>query len=258
MTALRHRSATAIALVAAGILIAGGQNAHAEPPSHDPAPHQQWSFDGPLGNFDLASVQRGYTVYAEICSTCHGMQHVHFGDLAGTGLTAAQAQAIAASHKIPDGIGSDGKPALRAATADDAFPTPPVAQGLIPGAVIPPDQSRLAEVYPGGPDRIYALLTGYGPPPPGVTPPPGLFYNRFAQARAIAMPPPLSDDAVEYPDGTKATTEQEARDVTTFLAWVAQPHLAERHRTGVRVMIYLVFLGVLLFVLKRRLWSNVY
>lgn len=231
--------------------------AHAAP-DHDAAPHQAWSFDGPLGNFDLASVQRGYTVYAQVCAACHGMQHVHFGDLTQMGLTAEQVQAVAASHKIPDGVGPDGQPALRPATADDAFPTPPIAQGIIPGAVIPPDQSRLAEVYPGGADRIYALLTSYGPPPAGVTPPPGLFYNRYAASRAIAMPPPLRDGAVQYADGTKATLEQEARDVTTFLAWAAQPHLAERHRVGVRVVLYLIFLAVLLIVLKRRLWSNVH
>ncbi|GBQ92398.1 ubiquinol-cytochrome c reductase cytochrome c1 [Acetobacter nitrogenifigens DSM 23921 = NBRC 105050] len=221
---------------------------------HDPAPKRAWSFDGPLGHFDLASVQRGYAVYAQVCSNCHGMEHVYFGDLRGMGLNDHQAEAVAESHTVPDGV--EGK--TRPATLDDAFPTPPVARGLTPGAVIPPDQSRLAVVYPGGPDRIYALLTGYGPPPAGVTEAKDTFYNRFALGRTIAMPPPLHDGSVVYADGTQATLDQEAQDVTTFLAWVAQPHLDERRRVGVRVTLYLLFLGCLLFILKRRVWSNVH
>nr|WP_279379761.1 cytochrome c1 [Acetobacter persici] len=35
------------------------------------------------------------------------------------------------------------------------------------------------------------------------------------------MPPPLRDNAVLYADGTQPTAQQEARDVTTFLAWVS-------------------------------------
>ena len=33
------------------------------------------------------------------------------------------------------------------------------------------------------------------------------------------MPVPLSDDLVEYNDGTEATEEQMAKDVTSFLMW---------------------------------------
>jgi ubiquinol-cytochrome c reductase cytochrome c1 subunit len=221
-------------------------------PEHDPVPKQSWSFDGLLGHYDLASAQRGFQVYEQVCSSCHGMRYVHFGDLTGLGLSRKDVMAIAASHKVPGEPGPDGKPVLRPATLDDPLPTPHVA----PGAVVPPDQSDLAMVYPGGPDRIFALLTAYGDVPKGAHAPPGTFWNRYAASRAIAMPPPLRDDAVTYSDGTKATLEQEARDVTTFLAWASDPHLDDRHRTGVRAGLYLLFLAVLLVILKRRIWSN--
>ena len=50
----------------------------------------------------------------------------------------------------------------------------------------------------------------------------------------IKMSSPLSDDIVEYSDGTQATVDQMAKDVTTFLSWAAEPELEERHRTGVK------------------------
>jgi ubiquinol-cytochrome c reductase cytochrome c1 subunit len=35
------------------------------------------------------------------------------------------------------------------------------------------------------------------------------------------MPPPLEDNRVTYADGTKATLDQEARDIATFLSWAS-------------------------------------
>jgi ubiquinol-cytochrome c reductase cytochrome c1 subunit len=226
------------------------------------APHQDWSFDGPLGRFDMAAVQRGYAVYAQVCSACHGMNAVTYGDLGAMGLTDAQVRQIAASQSVPGGVDAQGSPVTRPATAADHVRSPfasPEAAAAANNGTAPPDQSRLALVYTGGPDRIYALLTGYGTPPAGYRPShPGAFYNPYAADREISMPPPLHDGQVEYADGTKATTAQEARDVTTFLAWVAQPHLEARHRLGVQVALYLLFLAFLAFLLKRRIWSDVH
>ena len=41
------------------------------------------------------------------------------------------------------------------------------------------------------------------------------------------------DGLVEYADGTESTVDQMAKDVTTFLAWAAEPELKERHKIGV-------------------------
>jgi ubiquinol-cytochrome c reductase cytochrome c1 subunit len=73
-----------------------------------------------------------------------------------------------------------------------------------------------------------------------------------------AMPQPLHDHQVRYADGTDATVAQEARDVTNFLAWTAYPHLAERHRLGVRIVLYGTFLFILTLLLKRKVWSDVH
>ena len=71
------------------------------------------------------------------------------------------------------------------------------------------------------------------------------------------MPPPLHDDSVTYDDGTKATVEQEARDVAAFLAWAAEPHAEERKRTGFAVVIYLLLFAGLLYASYRTVWRNI-
>lgn len=262
-------------LLCMGVL--SGPAAHAQSQAPKQAPVQSWSFKGPLGHFDLAAVQRGYAVFAGVCASCHGLTQVHFSDLAATGLTSAEIAALAESWQVPDGLDGDGRLKHRKANPDDAlpqpYPTPQAARAANRGAV-PPDLSRITQVYPGGADRVFALLTGYGAPAsPSVgggnakgkpeqtlstaTGGAGGFANPYAIGHRTAMPPPLRDGAVVYADGTQATAEQEARDVTTFLAWVSNPHADSKRRLGVGVALYLCFLATLLVMLKRRIWSHV-
>jgi len=70
------------------------------------------------------------------------------------------------------------------------------------------------------------------------------------------MPPPLTDDRVTFTDGTKATIDQEASDVVQFLAWASEPHMEERKRTGVRVILFLLAMAGLMYAVKRQVWSD--
>jgi ubiquinol-cytochrome c reductase cytochrome c1 subunit len=72
------------------------------------------------------------------------------------------------------------------------------------------------------------------------------------------MPPPLSDDAVTYADGTKATLDQEAKDIASFLTWAAEGNLENRHRTGIKAILFLVIFTLLAYATKRRVWANVH
>ena len=47
---------------------------------HEPL-HPEWSFQGPLGTFERASLQRGYQVYSEVCSSCHSMDLLSYRNL---------------------------------------------------------------------------------------------------------------------------------------------------------------------------------
>lgn len=221
-------------------------------------PKQHWSFDGAFGTYDRASAQRGFQVYNEVCSACHGMHLMSYRNLAGIGLSAEQIKAIAASKQVPD-INDAGEPATRPGLPSDRFVSPYANDkaAIAVQGVVPPDQSVLLKARHGGADYIYALLTGYRDAPAGVHVPDGLYYNAYFPGHMIRMPAPLSDGAVTYADGTKATVEQMSRDVTTFLAYASEPHMEERKRLGVKIVGFLVMLTGVAYAAKRRLWSNV-
>lgn len=86
----------------------------------------------------------------------------------------------------------------------------------------------------------------------------GQNFNAFFKGWGLAMPQPLYDDQVEYTDGTPATLDQEVQDVVQFLTWAAEPRMEDRKRIGVQVLIFLVVLTVLLYFVKRKVWSDVH
>ena len=88
----------------------------------------------------------------------------------------------------------------------------------------------------------------------------GMYYDVAFPGHQLAMPPPLSkDNVVEYqPDaGAKGSFEQNARDITAFLAWASDPSLDGRKRLGWLVLLYLAITTVLLYLVKRRIWARV-
>ena len=65
-----------------------------------------WSFKGLFGKFDRGSLQRGYQVYTEVCSSCHSMKYLSYRNLfepGGPEFTENEAKAIAASFEVTDG-----------------------------------------------------------------------------------------------------------------------------------------------------------
>ena len=125
------------------------------------------------------------------------------------------------------------------------------------GGAYPPDMSVLVKARKGGANYIYSLLVGYEDPPPGVRLDDGVYYNKYMAGNKIKMPNNLMDGLVEYADGTESTVDQMAKDVTTFLAWAAEPELEERHKTGVKVIIYLVLLTILVYLSMKKIWSRI-
>ena len=75
----------------------------------------------------------------------------------------------------------------------------------------------IVKARPGGPNYVYAILTGYKDPPPGFNMLSGMNYNEYFPGHQIAMPPPLSDNVVTFADGVPASVPQMAHDVVTFL-----------------------------------------
>ena len=117
--------------------------------------------------------------------------------------------------------------------------------------------SVLVKARPGGSDYIYSVLVGYEDPPAGTILDEGVYYNKYMIGNKIKMSAPLLDGIIEYTDGTEATIDQMAKDVTTFLSWAAEPELEERHKTGVKVIIYLILLTVLVYLSMKKIWSRI-
>jgi len=98
---------------------------------------------------------------------------------------------------------------------------------------------------------------GYEEPPAGMILDDGVYYNKYMIGNKIKMSAPLSEGIVEYSDGTNASVDQMAKDVTTFLSWTAEPELEERHKTGVKVIIYLILLTILVYLSMKKIWSRI-
>jgi len=222
-----------------------------------------WSFKGLFGTFDRSSLQRGYQVYQEVCSACHSIQYLSYRNLSERGgpeFSIEEAKGIAAQFEVMDGPNSEGEMFARPGRLSDKFvkPFPNVeAATAANGGAYPPDMSVLVKARKGGADYIYSLLLGYDDPPSNIQLDDGVYYNTYMPGNKIMMPSPLSEDLIEYNDGTKATNEQMAKDVVTFLAWAAEPHLEARHRIGFKAIIYLIILTLLAYFSMKRLWSRI-
>jgi ubiquinol-cytochrome c reductase cytochrome c1 subunit len=223
--------------------------------------HQSWSFDGVFGSYDRAAAQRGYLVYSQVCSNCHAMSLLYYRDLEGIGFTPDQVKAFAAQVQVDDGPNDQGKMFQRAGKPSDhfkaPFPNPEAARAALNGA-LPPDQSLIIKARPDGPDYVYAILTGFENPPAGFKLNDGMNYDEYFPGHQIAMPPPLSDGAVSYADGIKATVPQMARDVVVFLTYASDPNLETRHRMGIRVIIFLLLFTGVLYAVKRKVWAGLH
>ncbi|MBM3559490.1 MAG: cytochrome c1 [Alphaproteobacteria bacterium] len=254
------RATRLFAAVAAVVAAFAGASAFAAS-EHVAPPKQDWPFSDVLfGKFDEAATQRGLQVYLEVCSSCHGLRLVAYRNLVDLGYTEEQVKAIAARFQVQDGPNDAGDMFDRPGRPSDRFVSPfanEQAARASNGGALPPDLSLTAKAKLGGPDYIYAVLTGYAPPPAGFELGEGMNYNAYFPGHQIAMPAPLTADGVTYADGTKATVEQMAWDVSNFLIWTAEPKLEERRKVGLKVVLFLLGLAVVLYAAKLRMWAGV-
>ena len=246
------------AIVAAFVLIGSNPAPAAEEAAAPPS--MKWTFDGLFGSFDRAALRRGFQVYNEVCAACHSLRLVHYRNLSAIGFSEDQVKEIAAEVEVTDGPDAEGEMFDRPARPSDRFVSPfpndNAARAANNGA-LPPDLSLVTKSRIGGPDYLYGLMIGYKDEPEGMEMAEGMAYNMYFPGHQIAMPAPLSDELVEYADGTEATVPQMAKDVTNFLVWAAEPELEERKRMGVKVVLFLLLLTGMLFAVKRAVWSNV-
>jgi ubiquinol-cytochrome c reductase cytochrome c1 subunit len=246
------------AAVAVGGLLAIPAAAQDETPT---PPSQNWSFSGIFGTPDLASAQRGFQVYSEVCSNCHSMHLLHYRDLTALGFTEDEVKAIASTFTVPQGTDDAGQSKEGPATPADQFRSPypneKAARAALNGA-LPPDLSLIINARQDGANYVYGILTGYAEPPAGFKMQEGMNYDAYFPGHQIAMPQPLTDGRVTYIDGTPNTLSQQARDIVTFLYWSSNPETAERKAMGVRIILFLILLTGVSYAVKRKIWSDVH
>lgn len=319
---------TAGAVITSAPAFGASDSAHIE--------RNNWSFGGLFGQFEEAQLRRGFQVYQEVCTSCHGLKRVYFRNLVQPGgprFPEESVKALAASwpNQIHDGPNDNGeiadkkgnlikRPARLADPMLGPYDNDNQARAAQNGA-LPPDLSLMARArnveyegsiayHPvsmlkdiatayqeGGADYLYALLTGYADVPPAYardksgqltlvadkdvkdeksvercatiakgengaadvcnTLQDGMYYNKYFPGGQIAMPPPFSSP-VKYQAnaGATASVEQNAKDLSAFLSWTADPKLSERKRIGWQVLLYLIITTVLLYVAKKRIWKS--
>ena len=254
LAALATAGLTALAIAATAPPAAAAEGGEIE--------SQDWSFNGVFGHYDRGALKRGFQVYTDVCAGCHGLRLVAYRNLAEIGFSGPEIKEIAAAVEVADGPNDEGEMFERKGRPGDRFKSPfaneQAARAANEGAM-PPDLSLITKARLGGPDYLHGLLTGYrDEPPAGVAVTEGMTYNAVFPGNQIAMPSPLSEDAVEYADGTKATVAQMSRDVTTFLTWAAEPEMEERKRMGIKIVLFLIVLTGLLYAVKRHVWADLH
>ena len=130
----------------------------------------EWSFSGPFGHFDKASMQRGFQVYREVCAGCHSLKYIAFRNLADLGYSEAEIKAIAAEYDVEDGPNDEGEMFTRPGIPADRMPSPYANDNAARAAnngAYPPDLSLIFKARPNGADYLYSLLTSYGDAPAG-------------------------------------------------------------------------------------------
>jgi ubiquinol-cytochrome c reductase cytochrome c1 subunit len=205
----------------AGLLLAASASA-AGGAEHAHAPKEGWAFEGTLGKFDKASVQRGYQVYKEVCSSCHSMKLMSYRNLGEKGgpfydpefPNAADnpfVKALAADNQVISPVPNDvGDYDVAAATPASRFRSPYAndAQARAANAgALPPDLSVITKARHGGASYIYSLLTGY--------PDEGAFNRRERPATAAEKASEAAAAAAKAEAWTKETAAAVAAGLPT-------------------------------------------
>jgi len=191
---------------------------------------------------DIASIKRGAKFFATNCMSCHTMVYLRYDKLAQeAGIT---------YEKMPVNVKS------------------------WPYGVTPPDLSLEADVR--GVNWIYTYLHSFYQDAKRPTGANNLLIANTAmpnivgafQGEQIKLDHPIVNmfGGYHYYDVLKQTKpgimsadqfDETIRDVVNFLDYASAPYKLEQHRLGVWVLVFIAFLGIMLYFLKREYWKDV-
>jgi cytochrome c1 len=180
---------------------------------------------------DVKSVERGAETMMGACHSCHSMKYVHYRDLVTFGMDKQKVETWRGDQPLD-------APILAQMAENDAMAS---------FGKVPPDLSLMVKARDGGANYLYSYLMGYYLKPDGMA-----GNHIYPETK---MPDILNVSGLT--EGAQRTEVQgQARDIVSFLAWVSDPHEAERIRLGYYVIAYLIVLTTLLYLIKVQVWSK--
>jgi ubiquinol-cytochrome c reductase cytochrome c1 subunit len=204
---------------------------------------------------DIASLQRGSSLFFNYCSGCHSLQYLRYSRIAED-LRLDEKEVASSLVFTGAKIGDKATNHMPADLAAAAF------------GKAPPDLSLEARAK--GPDWIYHYLKSFYLDP---TRPVGWNNTVFPNA---SMPNALWElqglQVAEKGEGGEAQKlsvrapgrvtpeqyDQAVRDITTFLAYAGEPAALKRQSMGVWVLLYLAFFTFIAWLLKHEYWKDVH
>ncbi|MDQ7005232.1 MAG: cytochrome c1 [Ghiorsea sp.] len=190
---------------------------------------------------DRDQLLRGLTVFTDVCMGCHSAKYVTYKglmDYPELGVSRELVDELRGENPLSSGLVTDLSP-------EDAIES---------YGKVPPDLSLVVPGRRGGADYVYSLLTGYAHDHDGKIPEGN--YNTYFPGHSIAMPDPLA--WLDHDAEETVELEQQANDVSAFLAFIADPHQNERRAMGKYVIGFLILLTLVLFLLKKEIWKDVH
>lgn len=190
-------------------------------------------------SMDKTTLRKGLDVFTTVCMGCHSAKYVTYRDLMDypeLGLSRKDVDDLREDKSVLSGLVTDLSPA----DAKGAY------------GKVPPDLSVISRAR-GGPDYIYSILTGFAHDPEGRIP--DGHYNLYFPGHNIAMPDPLQ--WFDHDPADEKDIDEQARDVSSFLAYIGEPHQLQRKRIGVWVLAFLVLMTTVFYALKREIWKDI-
>ena len=212
---------------------------------------------------DQASLQRGAKLFAEYCMGCHGLKYARYqrvGNDIGMTEDEVKRDLMVAGGKIGDLM----KTSMTAADSEKYF-----------GTVVP-DLTLVARLR--GEDWVYTYLRSFyvdGKRPLGVN---NVVFPDVGMPHVLADLQGLQkavfkeekdhegnvhkvfEKFEQVSPGKLSTGEYDAaiRDLTAYLAYMAEPIKLERQSLGIKVMLFLLVFFVLAYLLKKEYWKDVH
>jgi len=219
-----------------------------------------WTHSSIYSSLDMSSVRRGYEVYKQVCAACHSLKYLRFRHFINHFMSEDEAKAEAFEAQIDD-FDDKGQPIKRPGLPNDYIPSPYLnkeAAAAANNGAAPPDLTLIELARHGGEDYIFSLLTSYFDPPAGIAVDEGKAYNPYFYGGVIAMPQQLFDEGIDYQDGTPATISQQAKDVSTFLRFTAEPYHDSKKKIAWKLIMFMPILAFVLIYAKRRVWTFIH